>query len=97
MVDLYASTLSLNENVRALIRNIYGYYVVERVLMRCTNDTLKQQLRDEVLQNLPYLGNKNLKHKWIDLIEKSKMGELRHVEHKIVQEQRQKDCGHYHE
>ena len=82
IVSLYAEELSKSERVRILVRNIYGYYVVERVLMRCTNEAQKSVLCDEILKNLAFLGNKTLKTKWFDLINRSKIGKLFFIQYK---------------
>jgi len=73
---LYAAELARSERVRILIRNIYGYYVVERVLMRCQDEGIKEDLRNEVIRNLSYLSNKALRTKWQDLVERSRSGQL---------------------
>lgn len=62
--------------MRILIRVNYGYYVVERVFMKCQNEESNAKLRDEVYKSLGYLGTNNLKNKWFELIEKSRNGQL---------------------
>jgi hypothetical protein len=73
---MYASELSRNDKIRILIRVNYGYYVVERILLRCFNEQIKARLRDEVYKNMIYLGANMLKNKWLDLLERSKNGTL---------------------
>ena len=68
---MYANEISKNEKLRILIRVNYGYYVVERILIRCHNESVKANLRDEIWKNLGYLGNNLLKNKWYDLLERS--------------------------
>jgi len=55
-VELYATELSRGDKIRILIRVNYGYYVVERILLRCLNEEAKEKLRDDVYKNLNYLG-----------------------------------------
>jgi hypothetical protein len=50
---------------------------VERILLRCFNESLKSNLRDEIMRNISYIGANNLRSKWIDLLEKSKLGLLK--------------------
>lgn len=69
---MYAEELCRAERVRILVRVNYGYYVVERILLRCLNEQAKQKLRDEVTKNISYIGASNLKSKWLDLLEKSR-------------------------
>jgi hypothetical protein len=59
-----------------LIRVNYGFYVIERILLRSTNDQLKNELREEIFNNLSFIGTINLKNKWIDLLERSRLGLL---------------------
>ena len=73
---MYADELSRDDRMRILIRVNYGYYVVERALMRCENEESKARLRDEVYKSLRYLGANNLKNKWVELVEKSRNGHL---------------------
>lgn len=76
MVCTYADELCLADRMRILVRVNYGYYVVERVLLRCFNEPVKARLRDEVYRNLNFVGANNLRSKWMDLIEKSRLGLL---------------------
>jgi hypothetical protein len=69
---MYAEELGKTDRIRIIARVNYGYYVVERILLRCTNEQVKTQLRDEVLRNISYIGTTNLKNKWMDLLERSR-------------------------
>lgn len=73
---MYADELCVADRIRILVRVNYGYYVVERVLLRCHNEPAKAKLRDEVFKNLSFIGANNLKTKWVDLLEKSRLGLL---------------------
>ena len=73
---MYADEVCKHDKMRILIRVNYGYYVVERILLRCFHEESKARLREEVYKSLGYLGANNLKNKWIELIEKSKAGIL---------------------
>ena len=73
---MYADELGKSDKIRILIRVNYGYYVVERILLRCDSESSKARLRDEVFKNLNYLGANNLKNKWMELLEKSRTGML---------------------
>jgi hypothetical protein len=69
--------LGKTERIRILVRVNYGYYVVERILLRCTQEHVKHKLRDEVMKNIGYIGANNLKNKWLDLLERSRLGLLK--------------------
>ncbi len=86
-----AQELTKSERIRIMIRNIFGYYVVERILMRSSDNSVTSFLCEEISKNLAYLGNKQLKAKWIDLIDKCKKQELVFVESKNLIFQRNKD------
>jgi len=73
---MYAQELSHSDRIRILIRVNYGYYVVERILMRSFNETANAALRNEVSKNLGYLGGSSLKIKWLELLDNSKTGRL---------------------
>ncbi|CDW82681.1 pumillio protein 3 [Stylonychia lemnae] len=73
-VEMYAQEIIEGDKLRILIRNNYGYYVVERILMHCLSEQLNQKLRQEILKNVNTLGGNQLRNKWLDLIEKSKSG-----------------------
>ena len=90
---MYAETVSTGESLRYLFKNIYGYYVIERVLMRCVDEQLKQELRAECEANLSHLQNKSLKVKWLELIDLSIRGELLLPEKR--DEGRRHDAGGY--
>ena len=62
--------------MRILIRVNYGYYVVERILIRCHDENVKAVLRNEVTKNLGYLGGNSLKNKWLELLRLSQAGLL---------------------
>lgn len=81
---MYADELGKTERVRILVRVNYGYYVVERILLRCSSEQVKAKLRDEVLRNVSYIGANNLRNKWIDLLEKSRLGLLFNASSDIV-------------
>jgi len=44
--------LTKTERVRVLVKVNYGFYVIERVLLRSTDEQVKGPLRDEVFNNL---------------------------------------------
>ena len=71
---MYAYEMIEGDKMRILIRNNYGYYVVERILMHCLNEQLNWKLRGEIMKNVGFLGGNPLKNKWLDLVEKSKNG-----------------------
>lgn len=73
---MYAEEVCRADRIRILARVNYGYYVVERILLRCFNEPIKARLREEITKNLSYIGASNLKNKWLDLIENSKLGLL---------------------
>ena len=52
MIALYAKELSISDRVRVLIKVNYGFYVIERVLLRSTDEQVKAPLRDEVFNNI---------------------------------------------
>jgi hypothetical protein len=62
--------------MRILIRVNYGYYVVERLLIRCFNENVKAALRNEVSKNMGFLGGNALKNKWSEVIRLSQAGIL---------------------
>lgn len=76
IIQMYSEELCKADRIRILVRVNYGYYVVERVLLRCTNEQVKAALREEVFKNLGYIGANNLKCKWMDLLEKSRLSIL---------------------
>jgi hypothetical protein len=61
---MYALELAKVDRIRIIIRVNYGYYVVERILLRCINKEVKDTLSNEVLRNLSYSGGTSLKQKW---------------------------------
>ena len=71
-MNLYAEELSESDRVRIMIRNIFGYYVLERILMRCEDDLIKEKLRQEIEKNSVHLSIKQLRAKWLDLISRSR-------------------------
>ena len=73
---MYALELAKADRIRIIIRVNYGFYVVERILLRCMNKEVKDILSNEVLRNLSYSGGNSLKQKWQELIEKYKSGLL---------------------
>lgn len=75
---MYAAEICEGDKLRILIRNNYGYYVVERILMHCQSEDLNQRLRAEINKNVGFLGGNPLKNKWLDLVNKSKMGVFAH-------------------
>jgi hypothetical protein len=76
VIAMYAEELCVADRIRILVRVNYGYYVVERLLLRCNNDAVKEKLRNEVYKNISFIGGNNLKDKWLDLLEKSRQGLL---------------------
>lgn len=56
MIALYAQELCKAERVRVLIKVNYGYYVIERVLLRSHDEQVKAPLRDEVFNNIGLVG-----------------------------------------
>lgn len=76
MVERYAGELSKADRIRILVRVNFGYYVVERILLRCFNEPVKALLREEVLKNVSFIGGINLKKMWMDLLENSRLGKL---------------------
>lgn len=76
VVELYAMEIIEGDKMRILIRNNYGYYVVERILMHCLNESINLKLRSEISKNVGFLGGNPLKTKWLELIEKSSKGIL---------------------
>ena len=57
--------------MRILIRVNYGYYVIERILLRCEDEELKTELKKQVFKNVNFLGGNSLRNKWIELAKKS--------------------------
>ena len=76
MIARYTQELGETEKIRALIRVNYGFYVIERILLRSTNDQMKSDFREEIIRNLSLVGTQNIKNKWMDLLEKSRLGLL---------------------
>jgi hypothetical protein len=68
--------LSKADRIRILVRVNFGYYVVERILLRCYNEPVKALLRDEVIKNVSFIGGISLKKMWTDLLENSRLGKL---------------------
>lgn len=54
--------------MQILIRINYGYYVIERILQKCTDETLRRAVSGEVIKNFKHIGTHNLKKKWSDLL-----------------------------
>ncbi len=52
MIAQYGQELTKTERVRVLVKVNYGFYVIERVLLRSTDEQVKGPLRDEVFNNL---------------------------------------------
>jgi hypothetical protein len=48
MIENYALELSTDDKIRILIRVNYGFYVIERILLRCKNEELNAKIREEV-------------------------------------------------
>lgn len=53
---------------KQLVRNLYGFFVMERVLMRLKDVELYRELEFEIKAQIPLLGDKNLKTKWTNLL-----------------------------
>jgi hypothetical protein len=68
--------LTKTDRIRVLIKVNYGFYVIERVLLRSTDEQVKGPLRDEVFSNIGLVATQNLKNKWLDLLERSRLGLL---------------------
>ena len=68
--------MSKADRIRILVRVNFGYYVVERILLRCYNEPVKALLRDEVIKNVSFIGGISLKKMWTDLLENSRLGKL---------------------
>ena len=60
--------------MRILVRVTYGYYVIERILQRSTNDEVKVAVRAEAIKNFKHIGVNSLKTKWMELLEKTDVG-----------------------
>lgn len=72
----YASELTRTDRIRIVVRVNYGYYVIERILLRCFNEAIKQALRNEIMKNMKSMGANSLKAKWLDLVDRSSKGLL---------------------
>ena len=57
--------------MRILIRVNYGYYVIERILLRCEDEKIKVLIKKEIFKNVNFLGGNSLKNKWVELGRKS--------------------------
>lgn len=55
------------EFMKMLIRNMYGFFVVERALMRSNDEKIKQEIAVEIMNNIKSLSDKSLKRKWTKL------------------------------
>lgn len=55
------------EFMKMLIRNMYGFFVVERAIMRSDDDEVKRQIAKEISLNIKSLSDKSLKRKWTKL------------------------------
>jgi hypothetical protein len=55
------------EFMKMLIRNMYGFFVVERALMRSDDEEMKREIAIEISANIKSLSDKSLKRKWIKL------------------------------
>ena len=87
MIAIYSEELGRSDRLRILVRVNYGFYVIERILLRCTNEFVKAKLRDEVTKNIGFVGAANLKAKWMDLLERSRLGLLKTSSSEHWQEQ----------
>lgn len=70
---MYADEIIKEDRMRILIRVNYGYYVVERILLRCEDENTKTELKKEIFKNVNFLGGNSLKNKWMELAKKSTM------------------------
>jgi len=55
------------EFMKMLIRNMYGFFVVERALMRSNDEQIKKEIANEIMANIKSLSDKSLKRQWTKL------------------------------
>lgn len=75
-MESYGIALTDKDKLRILVRVNYGYYVVERILIRCNNEEIKANLRNYISSCFPYLGSNQLKNKWVEMLNLSSRGIL---------------------
>lgn len=68
---MYANEVIKEDRMRILIRVNYGYYVIERILLRCDDEKIKAEVKKEIFKNVNFLGGNSLKNKWVELARKS--------------------------
>lgn len=57
--------------LKVLVRNLYGFFVIERVLMRLKNLKVYALIEEEIRTQIQNLSDKNLKHKWQNLLNRN--------------------------
>ena len=70
-IQQYAEEMIKEDRMRILIRVNYGYYVIERILLRCENEKVKADIKKEIIKNANFLGGNSLKNKWLEIARKS--------------------------
>jgi hypothetical protein len=61
--------LTQPEVMKSLIKNNYGYYVIQKILQVAgENEEVKEKVGSEIDKNLQYVSDKSLKQKWMNLI-----------------------------
>ena len=64
----YSLTLINNkEFMKMLVRNMYGFFVVERALMLSNDEDIKQEILAKIMVDIKSLSDKSLKRKWTKL------------------------------
>jgi hypothetical protein len=64
----FVRELATRDKMKILTRNLYGFFVVERSLMRCRDENISKNLRTEINSSIQGLSDKNLKTKWKNLL-----------------------------
>lgn len=65
---MFTGELISCDKLRILMRVTYGYYVIERILQKSTNEHTKAAVRAEALKNFKHIGVNSLKSKWTELL-----------------------------
>ena len=56
--------------MKSLIKNNYGFYVVHKILSVLDNEPMiHEDVSAEIEKNLQYVGDKNLRQKWVNLMQ----------------------------
>ena len=64
----YSLTLINNkEFMKMLVRNMYGFFVVERALMLSNDEDIKQEILAKIMVDIKSLSDKSLERKWTKL------------------------------